>query len=73
MVIDTKSKEADKLANLYRAAFYLAKGAQSVAMELLEKTGERFPKPIFKNDEDRLKYAEKILDRYTTLKTKALE
>lgn len=72
MAIDTRSKEADKLANLYRAAFYLAKGAQSIAIELLEKTSEKFPKPLFKNNSDRLKYAESVLDRYMILKSKTL-
>ncbi len=42
MAIDTHSKEADKIANLYRAAFYIAKGACDLGLEFTKKQASRF-------------------------------
>lgn len=71
MAIDIRSKEADKIANLYRAAFYIAKGAEAVGLQILEKTNEKFPEMDFSTQEKRMYWAEKILDRYTYLKIHA--
>lgn len=71
MALDIRSKEADKIANLYRAAFYIAKGAEKVGLDLLKKTGEKFPKMDFSTKKKRWYWAEKILDRYTYLKIHA--
>ena len=68
MAIDIRSKEADKLANLYRAAFYIAKGAEKIGLDLIKKTGEDFPVMDFSNDSKRMYWAEKVLDRYVILK-----
>ena len=53
MAIDIHSKEADKLANLYRAAFYIAKGAEKIGLELIDKTGEKFPEMDFSSIDKR--------------------
>lgn len=68
MAIDIRSKEADKLANLYRAAFYIAKGAEKIGLELIDKTGEKFPEMDFSSIDKRMYWAEMVLDRYTSLK-----
>jgi hypothetical protein len=68
MAINTRSKEADKLANLYRAAFYIAKGAEKIGLDLIKKTDEKFPEMDFSSDAKRMYWAEKVLDRYVFLK-----
>lgn len=68
MAINIRSKEADKLANLYRAAFYIAKGAEKIGLDLIKKTGEKFPEMDFSSDKKRMYWAEMVLDRYTNLK-----
>lgn len=68
MAIDIRSKEADRLANLYRAAFYIAKGADKIGLELIKRTNEEFPQMDFSTDKKRMFWAEKVLDRYTFLK-----
>lgn len=68
MAIDIRSKEADKLANLYRAAFYIAKGAEKIGLDLIKKTDEKFPTMDFTSNEKRMYWAEKVLDRYVILK-----
>lgn len=65
-MLDKNSKKADQIANLYRAALYLAKGDKDLALEFLAKAGA--VKIIDKNDlntyQKRLFWAEKILDQY---------
>ncbi len=68
MAIDTRSKEADKLANLYRAAFYIAKGAEKIGLDFIKKTDEEFPEMDFSTDIKRMYWAEKVFDRYVLLK-----
>ena len=68
MAIDIRSREADKLANLYRAAFYIAKGAEKIGLEFIKKTDEKFPEMDFSTDTKRMYWAEMILDRYVLLK-----
>lgn len=70
MAIDTYSKEADKVANLYRAAFYIAKGANDLGLELIKKTGETFTDLILDDEKSRMYWAEKVLDRSILLKQK---
>jgi hypothetical protein len=68
MALDKYSKESDKIANLYRASFYLAKGSVDVALNFLNKTGEKFDGIDLKGKDNQLYWAEKILDRYLILK-----
>lgn len=60
------SEEADKLACLYKAAFYLAKDYKERALEFLKKSAVDLDLPsldeLKKGDE--LYWAEKILDEY---------
>ncbi len=68
MALNKYSYKSDKIANLYRAAFYLAKGSKNTAMGFLEKSGEKFNNIKLTSKKDRLFWAEKILDRYLLLK-----
>lgn len=68
MALNKFSKKSDKIANLYRAAFYLAKGSNDVALGFLEKSGVRFKDLNTKTKALRLFWAEKILDKYINLK-----
>ena len=82
MGLNKKSKKSDAVANLYRAAFFLArgKGEEKLALDLLCKANEqltgnqnlnsllkKYPYP-FKTSRDRLTLAEKVLDEYLLLK-----
>ena len=58
----------DEAANLYRAAFYLAKGSKGVALNFLKKSGRKFEGLKLDTIQERLFWAEKILDEYTRLK-----
>lgn len=68
MALNKFSNKSDKIANLYRAAFYLAKGSTDVALDFLNKSGEKFTKLEIDTDTQRLFWAEKILDKYVRLK-----
>lgn len=58
----------DKIGNLYRAAFYLAKGAKDVGLDFLKKSGRNFSGVKTDTKSQRLYWAEKILDEYNILK-----
>lgn len=66
--------KSDGLADIYRAALYLARGADKVAWNFLtqaeKKLNERLAKPANRltNRRQRLVWAEKILDQYLRLK-----
>lgn len=82
MGLDKKSLKADLIANLYRAAYFLArgKGEEGLAIILLEKSAKKLAcqqrlKVLLKNysypfktPQDRLVLAEKVLDEYLLLK-----
>jgi len=68
MVLNKYSHKSDSAANLYRAAFYLAKGSRSVALDFLKKSGAKFKDINLSSKDKRLYWAEKILDKYTKLK-----
>ncbi len=68
MGLNKFSIESDKAANLYRAAFYLAKGSKEVGLKFLNKSGKEFKDIKTGNEEQRLFWAEKILDEYIKLK-----
>ncbi|MFH1840682.1 MAG: hypothetical protein ABH807_00785 [Candidatus Shapirobacteria bacterium] len=65
MVLDKKSLKADALANLYRAAYYLAKGQTSTSRLLLARAQKilNFNLDLDASRSD-LYWAEKILDQY---------
>lgn len=66
------SLKADKIANLYRSALYLAQGDVDIALQFLKKSVHNGFSRLSKNQlmtEHSQKYwAEKILDRYLKLK-----
>lgn len=68
MALDKYSHQSDKIANLYRASFYLAKGSKEIALDFLKKSGEKFDKMDLDTKNRQLFWAEKILDRYQILK-----
>lgn len=68
MALNKHSRESDKIANLYRASFYLARGSVSTALDFLEKTDEKFDEMDLNGKDNQLYWAEKILDRYLILK-----
>jgi len=66
------SLKADVLANLYRAAFYLAKGASKIGLGFYNKVKTQFkliPIGEVKIRKQQLFWAEKILDQYQKLKS----
>ncbi len=71
MALDKKSYRSDTIANLYRAAFYLARGSKETGLKFLEKANKYLSKkmyPKIKTKKDCLFWAEKILDQYHLLK-----
>ena len=67
MNLDKASFQADKIVNLYRAAFSLAIGNQNQALAFLKKSPEsNFSKMITRvlNKNQQLLLSEKILDQY---------
>lgn len=83
MELNKKSYKADAIANLYRAALYFARGTTELGLDFLKKTEGEIGKapikelePLFFNPSGNLKtrkkqlfWAEKVLDRYKTLKS----
>lgn len=68
MALNKHSHKSDSIANLYRAAFYLAKGSETVALDFLKKSGQKFKDINLSTKNKRLYWAEKVLDKYTELK-----
>lgn len=64
MGLNKYSEKSDRIANLYRSAFYFAKGSVSVALEFLNKSGEEIEGLKFKTKKEMIITAEKILDLY---------
>ena len=67
MVLNKHSRQADAVANLYRAALFLARGSRKAGLEFLQKAKERLgegPNPVLRTRADELYWAEKILDQY---------
>lgn len=67
MNLDKTSFNADKIANLYRAAFCLANNNQELTIKFLENSPDikiktKLEKPL--NKTMRLYWAEKLLDQY---------
>lgn len=74
MALNKYSYQSDAIANLYRAALYLAKGSETVGWEFFRKAKEKLgsaldisPKKI-KSHQEALFWAEKILDQYLKFK-----
>jgi hypothetical protein len=78
MALNKFSSRSDGIVDVYRAALYLARGANKVSLEFLKrarkKLGEKLGKELLpllkfpKNREQQLFLAEKILDEYIRLK-----
>jgi hypothetical protein len=68
MALNKYSHKSDEIGNLYRAAFYLAKGSEEVGLGFLSKSGKTFKGLKTNTEKDRLFWAEKILDEYLKLK-----
>lgn len=78
MVLSKDSYQSDAIANLYRAAFYLAKESREVGIEFLvkakKKLGDKLDPQIasliknkekyLNNNKKLLYWAEKVLDQY---------
>jgi len=82
MGLSKYSYQGDAVANLYRAAFYLAKGSKNTSLGFLKKAVTEikekldpaiikmadFPRDYLKTSRDQHYWAEKILDQYTKFK-----
>ncbi|KKP48227.1 MAG: hypothetical protein UR39_C0001G0022 [Candidatus Woesebacteria bacterium GW2011_GWA1_33_30] len=68
MVINKFSKDDDRIANLYRAAYYIATGVEKIGLDLIDKTQIPFPKMNLSTEKERKYWAEKVLDKYMFLK-----
>lgn len=68
MVLNKYSKKVDQIANLYRAAYFIATGVTDVGMNLINKTEISFPLMNLSTEVKRKYWAEKILDKYMFLK-----
>jgi len=67
MALDKYSQQADAVANLYRAALFLARGSRKAGLEFLKKAQGRLSielDPVLETRTDDLYWAEKILDQY---------
>ena len=76
MALSKFDRKSDGLADIYRAALYLVRGADEVSKDFLEKARRKLGKEIIsfsnkpKDYRERLFFAEKILDQYFLLKSK---
>jgi len=82
MALNKDSYQSDAVANLYRAAFYLAKESKEVGIDFLikaqKKIGNKLDPQIasliknqekyLKNNKNLLYWAEKVLDQYHKFK-----
>lgn len=74
MALNKFDKKSDAVADLYRAALYLGRGATEIGLQFLRKAREKLGKKLirlpakFKNRQQQLFWAEKILDQYLRLK-----
>ncbi|KKQ26133.1 MAG: hypothetical protein US62_C0009G0019 [Candidatus Woesebacteria bacterium GW2011_GWA1_37_8] len=76
MVLNKHDLISDGIVDLYRAAFYLAKGSKEIGLSFFKKAKEKLGDKmsldirsiIFKDNKDDLLRAEKVLDEYKRLK-----
>jgi len=68
VALNKNSQKSDRIADLYRAAFYLAKGKKNIGLEFLKKSGVKFKGLDLSTKEKRLYWAERILDKYLKLR-----
>lgn len=66
--MDRKSKDADRVANLYRAAYCVATGSDSLARKFLQKAGLFLESFEIRTPQERNYWAEKIFDEYAKLR-----
>ncbi|PIS14040.1 hypothetical protein COT65_01015 [Candidatus Shapirobacteria bacterium CG09_land_8_20_14_0_10_47_13] len=75
MALNKFDQKSDGIADLYRSALYLAKGADKLGLEFLRKAREKLGRELvkspdkLKNRQQKLLWAEKILDQYTKLRS----
>jgi hypothetical protein len=74
MVLDKNDYQSDAIVNLYRAAFYLARGSEVAGWQFFRKAKEKLgrvldisPQKLKSHQEARF-WAEKILDQYLKFK-----
>ena len=78
MVLNKFDQKSDAIADLYRAALYLARGADTVGLAFLQKARKKLGQKIveipsvFKTRQQQKFWAEKILDQYLKLKEQLL-
>lgn len=84
MELDSKSKQADAIGNLYRSALFMVKGETDLSFSFLEKAHcilkekissslvEFLTKKECLSKEQQLLWAEKILDQYHKFKSTVL-
>lgn len=72
MEINKNTSRADIIANLYRAALYLARGNKKLGVEFLRKAKRRKLVKLkrLKTRQQQLFWAEKILDLYQRQRSK---
>lgn len=70
MGLSKYSHKSDRVGDLYRAAFYMAKGATAIGLDFLKKSGSKLKGLKLRTKKDRLYWAEKILDEYERRKFK---
>lgn len=74
MKLNKYSMRADGIADLYRSALYLARGADEVGLDFLRKAREKLEEKLveppgkLKTHQQQLFWAERILDQYKKLK-----
>ena len=80
MVLNKHDLISDGIADLYRAAFYLAKGSNETGLQFVSKAKEKLGNKIsfdtekllgigvLNNEKDCLLWAEKVLDEHKRLK-----
>lgn len=75
MALVKGSLKSDAIANLYRSAFYLAKGSPELGLKFFQKAKNKLGKTLkisipekLSFPKERLFLAEKILDEYLRLK-----
>lgn len=74
MALNKYSRKSDAIVNLYRAAFYLAKGSEEIGWKFLRKAKEKLGRALdispkkLKSSKERRFWVEKILDQYLKFK-----
>ena len=74
MALNKFNQKSDGVADLYRAALYLARGANTIGLAFLQKARKKLGQKlveipsVFKTRQQQKFWAEKVLDQYLKLK-----